>query len=142
MQFRIQKHRSIFSADQNLGLIEQVAASQVKTMVKRLTKTFVTLSLSELANRVGLSAANEAEKLIVNMVDEGSIQAKISQKDGMVRFDSEPEQFDSIPMLKNLEENINACITLDGQLQAMEEEILLNPNFIKKNASAAQNAGT
>lgn len=111
-------------------------------MVKRLTKTFVTLSLSELANRVGLSAANEAEKLIVNMVDEGSIQAKISQKDGMVRFDSEPEQFDSIPMLKNLEENINACITLDGQLQAMEEEILLNPNFIKKNASAAQNAGT
>ena len=52
----------------------------------------------------------------------------------MVRFDSDPEQYDSIPMLNDLEENINACIALDKQLQTLEEEIILNPHFIKKNA--------
>ena len=142
-----------------MGLVNQVSASQIKTMVKRLTKTFVTLSLAELATRVGLKTPQEAERLIVNMIDEGSIQAKISQKDGknnylddgkwflrwninklvlsigMVRFDSDPEQYDSIPMLNNLEENINACIGLDTQLLAMEEDIILNPQYIKKNAS-------
>ena len=56
---------------------------------------------------------------------------------GMVRFDSDPEQYDSIPMLNNLEENINACIVLDKQLQTLEEEIILNPHFIKKNASVS-----
>ena len=48
----------------------QVLHSQVKTSVKRLTKTFVTLSLSELATRVGLEDAAAAEKLVVRMIEQ------------------------------------------------------------------------
>lgn len=72
----------MFTADQNMGLVKQVAESQLQTMVSRLTKTFVTLSLSELANRVGLKTPQEAESLVFNMIEKGTIQAKISQKDG------------------------------------------------------------
>ena len=50
----------------------QVLHSQVKTSVKRLTKTFVTLSLSELATRVGLENAAAAEKLVVRMIEQVS----------------------------------------------------------------------
>ena len=65
-----------------MGLVRQVALSQTKSNIKRLTKTFVTLSLSDVASRIGLSSAEEAERQIVAMIEEGRIHARISQKDG------------------------------------------------------------
>lgn len=52
----------------------------------------------------------------------------------MVRFDSNPEQFDSVLMLQRLDENIRHCISLDKRITGMEEEILVNPNYIKKSS--------
>ncbi len=97
-----EKYAEVFAADQNSGLVEQVLQSQLRTSVKRLTKTFVTLSLSELAQRVGLgedAGAAEAERLVVRMIGAGEIHARVSQRDGMVRFMSNPEQFDSVKVL-------------------------------------------
>ena len=92
--------------------------------------------MSELANRVGLSTPAEAERLLVEMIEEGSIHARISQKDGMVRFDAHPEdRFNSVSVLRVLEGHINKCISLDQQIVSMEEEIVLNPTFIKKSSS-------
>jgi hypothetical protein len=45
----------------------------------------------------------------------------------MVRFDTNPERFASVSMLKKLEGSINESIRLDAQIMAMDEEILLNP---------------
>lgn len=50
--------------------------------IRRLTKTFLTLSLADVASRAGLSTPEEAEKWLVIMIEEGSIFASISQKDG------------------------------------------------------------
>ena len=83
-QSAIDRNREFFSADQNLGLVSQVSVSQTKTCIKRLTKTFMTLSLTELASRVGLGSAGEAEKMLTAMIEEGSINAKISQRDGKI----------------------------------------------------------
>ena len=58
----------------------QVLHSQVKTSVKRLTKTFVTLSLSELATRVGLENAAAAEKLVVRMIEQVRYPKMIEKK--------------------------------------------------------------
>ena len=46
---------------------------------------------------------------------------------GMVRFDTNPERFASVNMLKKLESSIKESIRLDAQILAMDEEILLNP---------------
>ncbi len=45
----------------------------------------------------------------------------------MVRFDTNPERFASVNMLKKLESSIKESIRLDAQILAMDEEILLNP---------------
>ena len=79
----VARNSEAFVADQNMGLVKQVQKSQIKMIIKRLTKTFLTLSLEELANRVGLTSPIEAEKILVTMIQEGSIHATISQKDGM-----------------------------------------------------------
>lgn len=51
----------------------------------RLTKTFLTLSIEEMALRVGIESSTEAEKLLIKMIEEGIIHARISQKDGKAR---------------------------------------------------------
>ena len=50
----------------------------------RLTKTFLTLSLEDVASKVGLASPKEAERQLVTMIEEGSIFARISQKDGNI----------------------------------------------------------
>ena len=50
----INKHRyakELLEGDGNLGLVRQVVEIQTRTNIKRLTKTFVTLSLADVASR-------------------------------------------------------------------------------------------
>lgn len=54
--------------DHNLGLVKQVVSVLYKKNIQRLTKTFLTLSLSDVASRVGLATPAEAEKYILHMV--------------------------------------------------------------------------
>lgn len=51
--------------DGNLGLLKQVLAGLPKRYVQRLTLTYVTLSLANIATKVGLSTAAQAESLVL-----------------------------------------------------------------------------
>lgn len=64
----IMRNQDHFQRDNNLGLTKQVLASLYKNNIQRLTKTFLTLSLADVAARVQLSGPAEAEKYILNMV--------------------------------------------------------------------------
>lgn len=59
---------TLLCRESNLGLVKQVLASLYKKNIQRLTKTFLTLSLSDVASRVQLSGPSDAEKYILNMV--------------------------------------------------------------------------
>lgn len=64
----VNKYREVYTRDTNMGLVNQVLASLYKKNIQRLTKTFLTLSLADVASRVQLSGPAEAEKYILNMV--------------------------------------------------------------------------
>lgn len=64
----VNEYRSQFIADSNLGLVKQCVASLYKKNIQRLTKTFLTLSLADMANRIKLASKEEAEQYILNMV--------------------------------------------------------------------------
>lgn len=64
----ITKHQETFVRDNNFGLVKQVLATLYKKKIQRLTKTFLTLSLSDVASRASLSGPAEAEKYVLNMV--------------------------------------------------------------------------
>ncbi|XP_075224412.1 COP9 signalosome subunit 3 isoform X2 [Lycorma delicatula] len=130
----VSKYQETFTRDCNMGLTKQVVASLYKKNIQRLTKTFLTLSLSDVASRVQLSGPGEAEKYILNMIEEGEIFATINQKDGMVIFHDDPEKYNSPDMLQRLEYEMSMCTELDRRIQAMEEEILVNPQFVKKSS--------
>lgn len=62
------KHRDTYERDKNFGLVKQVIGSLYKKNIQRLTKTFLTLSLADVASRVQLGSPAEAEKYIFKMV--------------------------------------------------------------------------
>ncbi|KRK05368.1 uncharacterized protein Dyak_GE28277 [Drosophila yakuba] len=128
----ILKYSEAFTRDNNMGLAKQVATSLYKRNIQRLTKTFLTLSLSDVASRVQLSSAVEAERYILNMIKSGEIYASINQKDGMVLFKDNPEKYNSPEMFLNVQNNITHVLDQVKQINKMEEEIILNPMYVKK----------
>ena len=49
----------------------------------------------------------------------------------MVRFDTNPESYNSVKMLRNLESKVENLISLDTRITSMEEEIMINPKYVK-----------
>lgn len=64
----VNKHADVYTRDHNMGLVKQVASVLYKKNIQRLTKTFLTLSLGDVASRVGLPSPADAEKYILHMV--------------------------------------------------------------------------
>ncbi|KAB0795751.1 hypothetical protein PPYR_10283 [Photinus pyralis] len=128
----VNKHNEVFARDHNLGLVKQVVSVLYKKNIQRLTKTFLTLSLSDVASRVGLASPNDAENYILHMIEDKQIYATINQKDGMVIFRDEPDKYGGPEVLKGLETQLQQCMELDKQILAMDEEIQVNPQYVKK----------
>lgn len=132
LQAVINKNRETFVRDNNMGLVKQCVSSLYKKNIQRLTKTFMTLSLTDMANRVQLAGPKEAEQYILHMIEDGEIYATINQKDGMVIFHDNPEKYNDPNMLKRLDEEMKNCIQLDEKLRRMDEEIMVNPQYVQK----------
>lgn len=128
----INKNQETFVRDQNLGLVKQCMCALYKKNIQRLTKTFLTLSLADVANRVQLSSPQEAQKYILNMIEDGEIHAAINQRDGMVVFLDNPEKYNSPQMMTQLDKEMKLVMEVERRLQCMEEEILVNPQYVQK----------
>ncbi|KAK1331758.1 hypothetical protein QTO34_009733 [Cnephaeus nilssonii] len=73
----VNKHSETFTRDNNMGLVKQCLSSLYKKNIQRLTKTFLTLSLQDMASRVQLSGPQEAEKYVLHMIH-GSTRTDLS----------------------------------------------------------------
>ncbi|CAL1273800.1 unnamed protein product [Larinioides sclopetarius] len=128
----INKHNEVFVRDNNLGLVKQCVSFLYKKNIQRLTKTFLTLSLSDMATKVELSGPAEAEFYVLKMIEDQQIFASINQKDGMVVFKDNPEKYNTPVMFQQLEEEMKKCILLDEKLRQMDQEITINSKYIQK----------
>lgn len=134
----INKYREVYESDRNIGLVNQVVKRQVTSNIKRLTKPFVTLSLVDVASRVGLEDPQAAEKEIIEMIREGCIHATISQQDGMVSFDPNPESYSSPEVLRLVEGIATRAITLDKKVEKLTEEIMISKQYLRRMVSGKE----
>ncbi len=64
-----EQHQQLFTTDGNLGLVKQALARATQRAIQRLTATYLTLSLQEVAAAVALQAgAQEAEEVLLRCV--------------------------------------------------------------------------
>ncbi|XP_062105512.1 COP9 signalosome complex subunit 3 [Humulus lupulus] len=128
----VQANREKFESDSNLGLVKQVVSSMYKRNIQRLTQTYLTLSLQDIANSVQLNSAKEAEMHVLQMIQDGEIFATINQKDGMVRFLEDPEQYKSCEMIEHIDSSIQRIMMLSRKLTSMDENISCDPLYLAK----------
>ncbi|RWS22858.1 COP9 signalosome complex subunit 3-like protein [Leptotrombidium deliense] len=128
----ISRHSDTLTRETNMGLVKQCLSSLHKKNIQRLTKTFLTLSLSDMASRVQLANAKEAEEYILRMIEDKEIFASINQKDGMVVFLDNPEKYNTSTMFRRLEDDMKICMYLDEKLRKMDQEIAVSSKYIQK----------
>ncbi|KAL2943279.1 COP9 signalosome complex subunit 3 [Bienertia sinuspersici] len=128
----IQVNKEKFEVDNNLGLVKQVASSIYKRNIQRLTQTYLTLSLEDIANTVQLSSPKEAEIHVLQMIQDGHIYAIINQKDGMVRFLEDPEQYKTCEMIEHIDSSIQRIMALSKKLASVDENISCDPLYLTK----------
>lgn len=121
-----------FESDNNLGLMKQVVSSMYKRNIQRLTQTYLTLSLQDIANTVQLRNAKEAEMHVLQMIEDGEIYAAINQKDGMVRFLEDPEQYKTCAMIEHIDSSIKRITVLSKKLTSMDELMSCDPMYLAK----------
>ncbi|KAJ0973087.1 hypothetical protein J5N97_021046 [Dioscorea zingiberensis] len=132
LEMFIQTNLEKFQNDNNLGLAKQVLASLYKRNIQRLTQTYLTLSLQDIANIVQLKTAKEAEMHVLQMIQDGEIHATINQKDGMVSFQEDPEQYKSCHMIEHIDSSIQRVMMLSKKLRATDEHISCDPAYVSK----------
>lgn len=125
-------YREKFDNDKNLGLVKQVVSSMYKHNIQRLTQTYLTLSLQDIASIVQLGGPKEAEMHVLQMIQDGEIFATINQKDGMVRFLEDPEQYKTCEMIEHIDSSIQRIMTLSRKLNGMDELMSYDPLYLTK----------
>ncbi|KAF5746942.1 putative 26S proteasome regulatory subunit S3 [Tripterygium wilfordii] len=128
----VQTNEEKFESDNNLGLVKQVVSSMYKRNIQRLTQTYLTLSLQDIANTVQLNSSKEAEIHVLQMIQDGEIYATINQKDGMVRFLEDPEQYKTCEMIEHIDSSIQRIMVLSNKLTAMDEHMSCDPLYLAK----------
>ncbi|GMY13149.1 COP9 signalosome complex subunit 3 [Fagus crenata] len=132
LEVYVQTNGEKFESDNNLGLVNQVVSSMYKRNIQRLTQTYLTLSLQDIANTVQLNSPKEAEMHVLQMIQDGEIFATINQKDGMVRFLEDPEQYKSCEMIERIDSSIQRIMALSRKLTTMEEQTSCDPLYLGK----------
>jgi len=125
-------HMEIFRKDGNWGLIKQCIQSLYRRNIQRLTKTYLTLSTQNIADTVKLTHKQDAESRILHMIANKEIFASINQKDGMVSFHENPEQYDTNEMQTKLDKLIHQTMDLTTKLQRLDETIATSEKYVQK----------
>ncbi|KDQ60436.1 hypothetical protein JAAARDRAFT_32856 [Jaapia argillacea MUCL 33604] len=82
----VEKERDVFVADENLGLVLQVLDAAPRWAIQKLTHTYLSLGLGEIAKSVGMEGeVEEVGRILLSMIEKSEINATISI-DGTVTF--------------------------------------------------------
>jgi len=130
----LEKHSSALQADHNFGLAKQCIDALKRRNILRLTRTYLTLSLENIAEQAQLDLA-EAEKYVYDMMSSGEICASIDEQQGMVRFNEWEERFDSQSTVNGMEQSIGRAIALAQKLQEMNLQLAVDHNYLSRVSS-------
>jgi len=117
------QYLEVYKKDNNNGLIKQCLHALSRNTIQRLTETYLTLSLSDIAKAAKLTGPQEAEKILLSMIKNGEINAVINQKNKMASFTEKTIEFSSQETNMLLDTKINQSIDLCHRLKKIDEEI-------------------
>jgi len=131
----IEEKTAQIQADHNMGLAKQVVTSLNRHKVQTLTKTYLTLSLTEIAREIGVEESKtvEVEQLLFNMISGGEINARIDQTTGNVSFEEDEAEMD-VGMVDKMQVKLQHILELAHRISCFEQEVVSSEAYIRKTA--------
>ncbi|CAG8715294.1 11634_t:CDS:10, partial [Funneliformis mosseae] len=131
------KWTDIFRKDKNLGLAKQTLSAIYRRNIQQLTQTYLTLSLADIADAVGLEgrdAPKIAENYVLRMIESREIFATISHshQNGMVSFHDNPDRYDTSLTITQLEEQINKSTTVSERVIKTDRLVGCSKEYLTK----------
>merc|ERR1719277_2041750 len=136
LQRVIAEKAQAIEADNNMGLAKQVVASMQRHKLQTLTKTYLTLSLGEIAREIGFEEGETAkvEDLLFNMISDGEINARIDQSTGNVSFEDDSDDMD-VGMVNKMQGKLQSILGLAQRIATFEQEVVSSEAYIRKTAA-------
>ncbi|KAI9003368.1 hypothetical protein DFJ74DRAFT_626169 [Hyaloraphidium curvatum] len=147
-----QKHQAQFAKDRNDGLAKQLVDALWRRNVAKLTQTYVTLSLDDIAKQLGMDSqagkGGEAaeglpdlESLLRVMVENDEIDAAVDQRQGMVEFRDPPAGYDDEQSVRKLNELIDRTLAVNESVVKMDRQLGVSRDFLSKQVQAEKGGG-
>uniref|UniRef100_A0A453S1G7 Uncharacterized protein n=1 Tax=Aegilops tauschii subsp. strangulata TaxID=200361 RepID=A0A453S1G7_AEGTS len=78
--------------------------------------------------------------MYLGWIEDGEIHATINQKDGMVSFNEDPEQYKSSEMVEHIDSSIQRLMALSKKLTSIDQNISCDHAFLMKVQSGRERA--
>lgn len=117
--------------DHNYGLAKQVFQSLELKIIQSLSKSFLTLSLENIGERLMFSdQTQEIQAYILSCIKTGKIKASISQQQSMVTFSLSEDSTDTT--FENLNNRLENFISFSSQLENANRNMTLDVKVLEK----------
>ncbi|KAJ3276067.1 hypothetical protein HDV01_006237 [Terramyces sp. JEL0728] len=137
LQHAFTEHSQTFALDGNLGLAKQCLDGFVSWRIIQLTKTYITLSLTDIERQIGSTTFIQQlsiQQKLVKMIKNGQINAKIDAKQGIVRF---IVQHHTLPQ-NDLDNQLQMIMKLGNQVVQFDKQVGKSKQYLSSNKNDFQ----
>lgn len=132
MRQLIESNRESFAKHGHLGIVKQLLDSFLKRLVSRLSDCYVTMTLGEIAEKVGLNSEEDAHRLLLEMIESNQLSALIDERSKVVQLidrDARDEEHLTTQMSSS---SMTHCLEIISRLQRFREDVECDPEYVKK----------
>jgi len=134
-------HATIFLKDGNMGLVGQVMNAMHSQNIRRLTKTYLSLTLDSVTKEVTLKDKAETERRILKLVEDGQLLASMNLKEGYVAFQEKDGEYVTSSMVNFLDKQIKNTIIIHQKVTGLDRNIEESDKYVQKLLSAERGGG-
>lgn len=128
--------------DGHSGLARQCLQKLRHRCLTRLSHTHASASLDQVCKATGLGSVAAAEEMVVDMVAQGKLLAKICQSDGFVTFPARTNEYQDAQAVGMLSASVNKQIHLLRGIKEFADDIENEPMYIWGSANEDDKAGS
>jgi COP9 signalosome complex subunit 3 len=132
----IEKYSADFLKDQNHGLIKQLVKARTRRLVQHLTNSYTTVSLHDIAQQ-SATETREVEQILLQMIEEGDLDARIDQEHGIVFF----EEKGVTGQYQAFETQAGQLMTLLVSADQRLKDLMLDPDYVRETLTMRDNVG-
>lgn len=128
----LMRHAVVYERDGTLGLVKQCTTALATRCVGLLARTFMTLSLSQIAAHAALPAAAAAEAHLLKLVGSAEICARIDQPRATVHFVVRSVGHNTHAAVLAMQASLSSILCLNNRLSALQTQVQADRHYLSR----------